>query len=193
MIPDLWQVVYNGVLASRVNELVELLAGEISSTSPHEFASVAESKITNDVSATAESINHFIEFNSKNYEVKSIYLEMNGFDINYDRWYFDFFAYDKYVEDSDDLDWLCYWQSADWPDTTIIGMEDAQRVFEWYHEKKIWNTNPEQKDMYDATRLLVMLRFMEFTDKVVSSKKLIAPVPVCCTAHGFESAYRIAH
>ena len=105
-----------------------------------EFVPVAEATVTNDTLASLEAINNFIELNSSSFEVESIYLEMNGFDINYDRWYFDYFAYDKYSNDPEDLEWLCYWQSKDWPETQIAGMKYAQQVFKWYHENQIWKT-----------------------------------------------------
>jgi hypothetical protein len=38
--------------------------------------------------------NRFISSSERGFPVKAVYLEMNGFDLNYDRWYFDYFAYD---------------------------------------------------------------------------------------------------
>jgi hypothetical protein len=41
-------------------------------------------------------------------------VTMNGFDIKYDRWYFDLFAYSSYSPNVDDTEWLCDWHSDNW-------------------------------------------------------------------------------
>jgi len=192
MIPNLWQKVYDGVLTSQTGDLINLLSKEIIANGPNEFTPVVKADISNDLAITLKEINEFITANLANFEVKSIYLEMNGFDINYDRWYFDYFAYENYSSDPEDLEWLCDWHSENWPETTIVGMEDTQDVFKWYHENHIWKSNPELKETYETAMLLVMLKFMDFVAKVIQRKKLVRPMPVLCTAHGFESVYQIA-
>ncbi len=83
-------------------------------------------------------MNEFIDTCKRSFDIQAIYLEMNGFDINYDRWFFDFFGYSRHNNDLENLDWLSEWQSSDWPDHTLAGLEIVQKDFEWYHENKIY-------------------------------------------------------
>ena len=91
--------------------------------------------------------------NNTKFDVKAVYLEMNGFDINYDRWYCDFFAYSCYEPDVEKTDWLCEWQSGDWPQYELLGLESAQEAFAWYHGQRIWKSQPEFLPVYEASML----------------------------------------
>ena len=52
------------------------------------------------------TLTHLLSRAKNRFDVRAVYLEMNRFDINYDRWYFDLFAYTEYSADPEDLDWL---------------------------------------------------------------------------------------
>src|SRR5437660_11742023 len=74
---------------------------------------------TNKPKSIFSAINKFIDACSEQFVIKAVYLEMNGFAINPDRWYFDSFGYTKYGADPQNLEWLCEWQSPDWPQVTL--------------------------------------------------------------------------
>jgi hypothetical protein len=110
---------------------------------------------------------------------------MNGFDINPDRWYFDTFGYTKYSADANDLDWLCEWQSSEWPQVTLTGLEPVQKDFEWYHAKHIWE-NKEFERAHELAVLLVMCKFVSLIERALASGPRSKAIPVLATAHDFE-------
>src|SRR5690606_25178587 len=60
------------------------------------------------------------------------YCEMNGFTINYDRWFIDLFSFENYS--LTDWEWLSDFYDSTANDLTITGFEDIQIVFEDVHE-----------------------------------------------------------
>lgn len=149
------------------------------------FSTLADLRFRNDPNDVLAYVNEFIAECSSFFNVESVYLEMNGFDINFDRWYFDLFAYTEYVSDPDDLDWLCEWSSPDWEPLTLIGMEEIQEEFRWYMENEAWRQK-EHKATEEIATLLVMVRFVQLVSEALQSGPLTKPVPVLATAHDFD-------
>ena len=110
---------------------------------------------------------------------------MNGFDINPDRWYFDFFAYTEYGSDPDDLEWLCDWESPTWKDVTLEGLEAVQADFDWYHSNEIWNDKTFES-AYDVSLLLVMCKYVALIESSLRSGARTKSIPVLATAHDFD-------
>jgi hypothetical protein len=110
---------------------------------------------------------------------------MNGFDINPDRWYFDSFGYSNYVPDAQNLEWLCEWQSADWPQVTLDGLEPVQADFRWYHANEIWK-DKEFKRAEEIAVLLVMCKYVALINSVLAAGPRSKPIPVLATAHDFD-------
>jgi hypothetical protein len=110
---------------------------------------------------------------------------MNGFSINPYRWYFDYFAYEIYRPDGDDPDWLCSWNSEDWPDTTLHGLEAVQEDYHHYSNGRGWK-DPDEKVAASYAAPLVMCRFAELIRNAVDSRLVQFRVPILATAHDFE-------
>ena len=83
---------------------------------------------TNPAEQVAREFDAFFRRESERFTIAAAYTETNGFDINTDRWYFDFLAYDTYGG-TNDFDWLCDHCSAPWPEMTLTGMEALQAVY----------------------------------------------------------------
>lgn len=62
----------------------------------------------------------------------ALYCEMNGFTINYDRWFIELFSFEQFS--LDDWDWLSDFYDSSPNDLTITGFEDIQSVFQDTHE-----------------------------------------------------------
>ena len=86
------------------------------------------------------------------------YCEMNGFTINYDRWYIDQFSFDKFSLES--WDWLSDFYDSTAKDFTITGFEDIQKAFQDVHENNRFN-EPHIGKAYGVCELLVILRLQE--------------------------------
>ena len=74
---------------------------------------------------------HFDQFfltQEQRSKIAAAYTEMNGLDINPDRWYCDLFAYDSYGG-HDDHDWLCNAPSERSEEYVIKGLEPLQAVY----------------------------------------------------------------
>lgn len=185
-----WQAVYDHFKNNNVAGAISQLEEFIASQDAQKFACVVGASFSNPPSSVLDELNRFIDAHQKQFDVKSVYVEMNGFDINYDRWYFDLFAYSNYSPDFNDTEWLSEWQSGPWPEIELTGMASAQEAFAWYHEQRIWKSQPEFKPIYEAAMLLIMAKFAGFVGSVLKAGHLTKHIPVLVTAHGFESVSR---
>jgi len=174
---------------SDIQGAVESLESSLSKGKIARFKGLAGTQFSNPPSEVLSRINKFIRACGKKFELRAVYLEMNGFDINYGRWFFDFFGYDQYGADPDDLEWLSDWQSEPFPDVTLEGLEKQQKEFKWYHENEMWKDKTFEAS-YDIAVLLVMARFASLIEEALQSGKLAKAVPVVATAHDFDIVAR---
>lgn len=182
---NLWKSIDNLIFLGKLDKAISDLERDLASCKGSRFKSLISSDFTNDPIMIAEKINEFVSFCERNLEVKSIYLEMNGFDINPDRWYFDFFAYDTYEEDQEDLDWLSDWDSEYWPGITLVGLEEIQKDFDWYSN----NSGYEDilaKEAEEYAVLLVMCKFARLIGAAVATGKIKKGIPILASAHDFD-------
>ncbi|MEZ6138886.1 MAG: hypothetical protein R3C53_28710 [Pirellulaceae bacterium] len=182
---DLWQTVDTYLRSNNVDGAAADLESRLRATATDRFVSLADSHFTNSPRDVLSHINRFITACQSTFDVRAVYLEMNGFDINYDRWYFDLFAYKEYSDEPDDLDWLCDWTSPDWDQVTLAGLEETQEDFRWYMENKIYEKKTHDEEKEIAT-LLVMVRFVQLIRSTLDVGPLQCPVPLLATAHDFD-------
>ncbi len=134
--------------------------------------------------------NHFFNEASKEMDVKALYFQINGFDINPDSWYISSFAFSKDGGlNLDDMDWLCDSEMQYEMDYEIPDFEDIQRAF-----KKTELKSRALMDAYDWCEQIVLIRFMEFirTAHVKAAEKNYpwAKVPVYFTEHDYDFVVR---
>jgi len=120
----------------------------------------------------------FIREQTARLDVQAVYAEMNGFEINPDRWYYDVFAYEEYGGHQE-YDWLANWQSAPYPAVTIRGLEPLQEVYA---------TVGYQKSFSDAFYVAGLLVVVRFQDLIRRSVRLMTELrsPVLATAHDYD-------
>jgi hypothetical protein len=182
---ELWQTVNSYLRSNDVDGAASDLESRLRATTSDRFASLADSHFTNSPHDVISHINEFVAMCQSQFDVRAVYLEMNGFDINYDRWYFDSFAYTEYADDPDDLDWLCDWKSPDWNQFTLNGLEETQDDFRWYMENKIYENKTHDAEKEIAT-LLVMVRLVQLIRSSLNAGTLACSVPLLATAHDFD-------
>jgi len=136
----------------------------------------------------ANEIGRFIHECEKGFSVGAVYLEMNGFDINPDKWYFDFFGYRNYPEDPEDLDWLSNWDSlGEWPNMTLTGLESVQSDFAWYTGRETQGyKDQDAEEAAEFAELLVMCKFSGLIEEAVKTGLIKKHVPIFATAHDFD-------
>ncbi|UOQ71380.1 hypothetical protein [Hymenobacter cellulosilyticus] len=122
-------------------------------------------------------------------DVKALYAEMNGFTINYDRWFVDVFAFDR-DEGLEDPDWLADYNYANHsvPEEgfTITGLEEIQAVYEDYTDNEKWENARAETAAEDAA-VLIVLRLQELfkaAKETAHARQLAwAAMPLYVTAH----------
>lgn len=116
------------------------------------------------------------------------YCEMNGFTINYDRWYIDLFSFENY--NTQDWYWLSDFYDV-WGDFTITGFEDIQLVFQDVHENNRFD-EPNIIKAYEVCELLVILRLQElFHETYKSTKAEWTNIPMFVSAHDYYFIDRV--
>ena len=131
----------------------------------------------------------------KSKELKSIYCEMNGFTINYDRWFIDFFAFDFFQEiNLEDLDWLCDYEFDMEKSMTISGFEDLQIAFQNYMENETLKDENLKKSM-EICELLIILRLQELFKFTFNENKNESwtKLPTLIDAHDYEMIYKVGN
>lgn len=122
---------------------------------------------------------------SKAIPVRTLYCEMNRFEINPDEWYLDAFAYD-FFGDPDDLGWLVGWKksSAGRGRFVLHGMSDLQELF-----ARDYGDEPPDKVRApsEVAILLLTLRMQELVYAAARQARLAGrlpdDVPVLAAAH----------
>lgn len=124
-----------------------------------------------------------------NFNPAAYYCEMNGFTINYDRWFIDLFSFKEMG--NDDWDWLCDFYDSTVGDFTITGLEDIQNTFKDVHENDRFK-EPNIEAAYEVCELLVILRLQElFSLSYSEIKNPLSNIPIFVTAHDYELIYRV--
>lgn len=124
-------------------------------------------------------------------EVKpaAYYCEMNGFTINYDRWFIDLFSFENYS--LTDWEWLSYFYDLTANDLTITGFEEIQIAFEDVHENNRFK-EPNIVTAYEVCELLVILRLQElFHETYKMNQGDWNEIPMFVTAHDYELIFKV--
>ncbi|MCC5916087.1 MAG: hypothetical protein JJU02_02045 [Cryomorphaceae bacterium] len=123
-------------------------------------------------------------------EVKpaAYYCEMNGFTINYDRWFIDLFSFENYS--LTDWEWLSDFYDSTANDLTITGFEEIQKAFEDVHENNRFE-EPNIDKAYEVCELLVILRLQElFRETYKLNQGEWDDIPMFITAHDYELIFK---
>jgi hypothetical protein len=165
-------------------ECVLKVEEEIKKCSKSPFHLILQSDFTNMPKDIAEHFEKFIRSESDKFDLKAIYVETNGFDINPDCWFFDIFGFENYGG-SEDYDWISDWQSGDYPRLVLTGMEKMQEVY----ASDDFN-NDDYSDVIGLTSLLIVFKFQMLIQKaapLISNLKC----PIVATGHDYDIFYEV--
>src|SRR5689334_6892473 len=115
------------------------------------FHRILEMDFTNRPQDVAAYLDGFIRGQKAQFKIAAIYTEMNGFEINPERWFFDIFAYEDYGG-SEDYDWLAKWDSGRHDDLTLRGLETLQEVYAACEDR-----DDKLLEAYDYCSLLIVI------------------------------------
>jgi hypothetical protein len=158
------------------------------------FHIATEQDFTNDTVAIVRHFNEFVVEELRDANPAVIYTETNGFRINPDEWYFDWFAF-KSSEGCGEpgSDGLCDWRSFDfgmfdWDSCsigsiTLVGMERLQSVYASDAYR-----NVAYREACSVASLHVLTRFQALIQRVAQRLDNLA-CPLVATCHDEEIFY----
>jgi hypothetical protein len=158
------------------------VAERLAALPPSPFHLAIDLNISNSPEEIAEHFDGFFRQEADRFEIGAVYTEMNGFDINPDRWFFDVFAFTEYGG-HEDYDWLTDWQSETYPELTITGLESLQQVYEGRAFR-----DPRFKDAGYVAGLLVVTKFQDLIRRAAPLMRELR-FPLLATAHDYEFIY----
>lgn len=134
-------------------------------------------------------LNHFYTAmtEEEEIEVKAIYVEINSFTTQFDRWFLHLLAYES-VASRDNLDWLTDFSGESEKSLTITGYEELQAMNKQYMETESYR-NDQLRQSCELQEYLVILRVQELVQHTVNANKGKAPwagVPMFVAAHDYE-------
>lgn len=167
------------VQAGNTQSAIARVADVLKTLPASPFHRILDDNFTNRPEEMAEHFDRFLRAQKASFKVAAVYSETNGFDINPDRWYFDLFAYRKYGG-HDDYDWLADWDSKDFPDMTLTGLEALQAVYasEAFQDKA-------HRQACEFCSLLVVVKFQDLVRRSVPLMRELA-VPILATSHEYD-------
>jgi hypothetical protein len=140
---------------------------------------------------TDAAANYLIDFHSQaraKQKVAACYFEMNGFTINWDRWYCDGFAFKK-AGDLWELEWLASWDIVTEAQFTLEGLEPVQKAFADL-DRANWKGPLSLRIAAELAEHLVTARFMELIAAAhKAAKRRYKPLkglPILATAHDWD-------
>jgi hypothetical protein len=146
------------------------------------FHCILDLVITNPEREVADYFGTFFREEAPPNRVGAVYTEMNGFDINPDRWYFEAFAYPQHGG-HDDYDWLADYQWEACGDQNVTGLEPLQHVYASEAFGK-----EEHGDASYVAGLLVVIKFQDLIRRAAPHIHDLR-VPLLATAHGYDFIY----
>lgn len=161
--------------SKKLDEAIAMAEQELKNIPTTDFHKILDKNVLHLTSDLAKHINEFDKstkevLNKKQGFIKNLfgsgkevkpaayYCEMNGFTINYDRWFIDLFSFENYS--LTDWEWLSEYYDSTANDLTITGFEEIQKAFEDVHVNNRFE-EPNIDKAYEVCELLVILRLQE--------------------------------
>lgn len=104
------------LLSGNIDTAAIILERLLQATPTNGFNALVQSHFTNPAAHVLDHINDFLNTCRKMFDIRAAYFEMNGFEHNYDKRFFDSFAYYFYIENPEDDPgwyWLTEWESPE--------------------------------------------------------------------------------
>jgi len=173
---------------------INIAEKELKKITKTEFHEIIEKQFTNPIDDLVNWIDNFYKEISKKIEIKTMYFEMNEFDLNTDVWYIDGIAYNEDGgHDLDDMEWLsdCKRDVMTTKEFVLTGYEKFQNLFETIEEKEEnYEWTDEMQEARDWCEQIIISRFMELMKKAhetAKERKLDwGKIPIYFTEHAYD-------
>jgi hypothetical protein len=166
---------------------INIVTEELKTLPQSPFHLVVNFRFTNKLQDLADYLTNFIHQEKERIDLKAVYAEANGFDINPDLWLFDLFAYEIYGG-HDDFEWLSGWRSDNYESMTLTGLEVMQEVYADYNNGEYDEDDNDYSDAKDICSLLIVLYFQDIIRQAAPLIKDLN-IPILATAHEYDFIY----
>lgn len=179
---DLEKLDFEKAISTGETELKKLPASD--------FHSIIGKSLTQQADSLADWVDYFHQIASKKLDIKSLYFEINEFDINTDIWYIDCFAYSQDGGfDPEDMEWLCDFETDSQTETeTVFKIENLEKLQTAFETTEIDTDNLQ--DARDWCEQIIIGRFMELmrTAHLSARQKGYswATIPIYFTEHSYD-------
>jgi hypothetical protein len=181
---DLWERLHQLHHHGELDDCIAELEGDLRILDDTPFHWILGRDLLRNTDSVASYITDFAL--RQPYDLKSIYIEMNGFSINTDLWFIDIFGFDV-LESLDDPDWLARWASDDFRSEPLRGYEPLQAVYERFFRAREYDEAESIVDYLVPLRLQQMVRAAHQSARGSCSR--LRGIPVISTAHGYDVFY----
>jgi hypothetical protein len=192
---DIEEVLQELLKNNQIKDGIELVEKEIREKyNDTNFTKILGLDLLQQVDELETYLEMFIGELQERISLKAIYATINGFSINYDLWYVDFFGFD-FIGEMDDSDWLADYDDENEASNPFVikGFEVIQKVYQTHHENKHWEEE-HFEDAADTCDYLVILRLQELFNKVIEQGKTKGKrwteISIFVAAHDYELVYR---
>jgi len=173
-------------------ECDRIFCGALAELEHTPYHKVVALQFTNSPSLLAAHFDQCFSVETRGFMIRAAYTEMNGFDINPNRWYGNVFLYQSYGGHAD-YDWLAYPDAADFPDFTLTGMEPLQEVFAASvgFDRFGRPSSPWLSDARAICGLTVVTRFQQLIKRAAAIMASLH-FPLLSTAHDYDFIAEVA-
>lgn len=170
----------------------EGLAERLAALGADPFAEAAEARFTTSPETIHSWLLHSAELaRSRGHDTPMVYVELNGFDINYDQWHVDAFPLAKLAVADGQVHEGSYEElPVDVPSLPLAGMERMQDALRWWYEGV--PSRPPRHAARDLVDELVHARLLQSFRDAAQVDDLGAPgAQIAVTAHDRDPVLRL--
>ncbi len=183
------------IRVDKLEEAIHIVEKELSKYQETDFPKIIGKSLLHQVEELGKYLESFICQLKSRLFLKSVYGEMNGFSVNYELWFVDYFGFEHFGG-MDDLDWLAEFKNENVSINSfqIKGFEEIQTIYQMHHENEMYKFD-EHKKAADICDYVVILRLQQLHRKAINKgkaeNKVWANMPILIAAHDYELVYRV--
>jgi hypothetical protein len=177
------------IQAGKIEEAIKKTEAKLSQLPASDFHQVIGKDLLHLQPALTSFLNYFYEEMKEKeaLEIQALYVEMNSFTTQYQRWFLHLLAYES-LHSRDNLNWLTDFDGESEKNLTITGYEALQEANEKYMQSEGYR-NDQLREACELHEYLVILRVQELVKHTVTANKgkaAWADLPVFVSAHDYE-------
>lgn len=177
------------IQAGKLGEAIRETEAKLSQLPASDFQQVTGKDLLHLQPALTQFLDYFYEAMTveEELEIKAMYVEMNSFTTQYERWFLHALAYES-IPRLGDLSWLTDFSGESEKTFTITGYEALQKANEKYMKSEGYRDD-QLRQACELHEYLVILRVQELVKHTLTAnngKAAWADVPVFVSAHDYE-------